>query len=209
MRLPWNRVNTVLLVLVLLVLVTALAKGAFGGPLDPPAPPSSTMKSLDLIPGSWMRVLDSTNGDVQGCSSSRFACVLGGGAVLDLETGLVWQRDGATTVASWDQAVFECYGHSIGGKWGWRLPTFAELLSLGTGVGPDIVSGSPFTNIARYLGGSLTDYYWSASAQPLAPASAMVVFWNAGSGTAAKSTGLPGYTGRVLCVRGGESMSTD
>ena len=49
MPIAWNRVNTLLLVLVLLVLAGALARGVLGGPLDPPAPPASTMKTLEQV----------------------------------------------------------------------------------------------------------------------------------------------------------------
>lgn len=206
MRLAWNRINTVLLVLVLLVLVTALAKGALGGPLDPPAPPGSTMKSLELVPGSWMRVLDSTNGDVQGCSSSRFACVLGGAAVLDLETGLVWQRDGGTLATTWTDAISTCYSQWLGGKWGWRLPTFPELMTLASGGPPVVAGGSPFTNVGG--GGPGGSVYWTASVDENNAANAWAMSWGFAAGPFAKS-GVIGATGKVLCVRAGTSMATD
>ncbi len=49
MQIAWHRINTLLLALVLLVLVGALARGAFGGPLDPPGPPGPTMKTLEQV----------------------------------------------------------------------------------------------------------------------------------------------------------------
>lgn len=48
----WNRINTVLLLVVLLVLIGALASQAWGGPLDPPGPPSSTQRNLIFQPSS-------------------------------------------------------------------------------------------------------------------------------------------------------------
>src|SRR3990172_12675857 len=44
----------------------------------------------------WDKVLDSTNGNEEGCNSDRFKCIMptdndpAGEAVLDMETGLVW-----------------------------------------------------------------------------------------------------------------------
>ena len=55
------------------------------GDLQPPGPPTTgTMKTMDQIPPTWSQILP---------SSERFELVLGGEAVLDKETGLVWAKD--------------------------------------------------------------------------------------------------------------------
>ena len=191
-----------------IALLTVLGSVIYAGPLDPPGPPAPTYKSLELIPGAWVRVLDSTNGDGQGCNSSRFACVLGGQAVIDLETDLVWQRDGGTTATTWASAVTACYGQLLGGKWGWRLPTFPELMSLASSAPlPVPATGSPFTNIGA--GGPGGSYYWTASADPSSAANAWIISWGFAVVTTSRSSGAGGATGRVLCVRAPDSMATD
>lgn len=201
-----NRLGWVLAATISLLVIAAAAEIIRAGPLDPPGPPASSYKSLDLIPGSWMRTLDATNGDGQGCGSSRYACVLSGQAVLDLETGLVWQRDGGTVATTWANAISLCYGQYLGGKWGWRVPTFPEIMSLASGAPPVVAAASPFTNIgAGGLSGSL---YWTSSVDEANATQAWGMSWGYAAGPVAKS-GAGGVTGKVLCVRSGESMATN
>lgn len=63
-------------------------------------------------------------------------------AVLDRETGLVWERQPSATTTNWTTAKINCYTKSIGNRGGWRLPTMDELSSLAAGsMLPD---GHPF-----------------------------------------------------------------
>ena len=95
---------------------------------------------------------------------SRFACVLNGEAVRDNETGLVWQQSPATTTYLWADARDACTFQTTGNRYGWRLPSVAELTSLlaplqpGPAPGqasPALPSGHPFSNVASF--------YWSAT----------------------------------------------
>jgi hypothetical protein len=87
---------------------------------------------------SWSRKLDSSG----GCNSERFVCVLSGAAVLDRETGLVWERTPSTTFsASWGSAQGRCIDAKTGDRGGWRVPTIFEAFSL---IGTSLPAGHPF-----------------------------------------------------------------
>jgi hypothetical protein len=139
-----------------LYVLSALAGAVTGGPLDPPGPPGPTQKTLDLIPGSWAQLLDSTDGDGAGCGSSRFRCVMSGEAVLDLETGLVWQLTASACAdCPWEQTFNGCLSAEDGGRQGWRLPRIEELMSL-----IDPVTNLPAADGPISLAGTS---FWSAT----------------------------------------------
>jgi hypothetical protein len=48
-------------------------------------------------------------------------------AVLDRETGLVWEQTPDSTAFTWAAALDHCTMLLDGGKLGWRLPTDEEL----------------------------------------------------------------------------------
>jgi hypothetical protein len=77
-------------------------------------------------------------------------------AVLDRETGLVWERSPDAHLFLWSSAVFHCSMTKTGNRMGWRLPTVAELTSLidpATSVPP---AGHPFVNVQQFE-------YWSGT----------------------------------------------
>ena len=51
-------------------------------------------------------------------------------AVLDKNTGLVWERVPDAADLDWATEKFTCLIKNVGGTRGWRLPSVAELLSL-------------------------------------------------------------------------------
>lgn len=161
-----NRFNTLLLMLLVLMggaIIAILATRSSAGPLDPPGVPGSTMKTLDDVPGSWTRAFLANDG-LDSCHSSRFLCVLPtasnptGAAVLDRETGLVWQRVPPSTAEDWQPAIEDCMSVAIGGRLGWRLPRIEEYRSLLDATG-GLPAGHPFSGVL--IGPS--DYYWSSS----------------------------------------------
>jgi hypothetical protein len=87
----------------------------------------------------------------------------GKAAVLDKETGLVWQRSPSTTSFSWESAQDHCNNLKTGNRMGWRLPTLQELLSLEdpavASPGPTLPNGNPFANVQS----TSSSAYWSAT----------------------------------------------
>jgi len=149
----------VLTIFLAFAMVFSLPAIGLAGSLEPTDPPGSTMKTLDEIPPTWSQTLpadDGPNGDP--CNSSRFKCVFGDQAVLDKETGLVWERS-PFGEANWDDAHYMCTVQKYSsGRRGWRLPTVQELASLVDMTvqgGPKLPGGYPFTNVQSA--------YWSAT----------------------------------------------
>jgi hypothetical protein len=162
-----KKIGSVFNILAVLLTAILIFAGQIGaGDLNPPGPPGSTMKTLDEIPPSWSQILPADDGPADGCNSSRFTCVFGGEAVLDKETGLVWERspDERGVAVSWAAASGLCIRMTLGNRLGWRLPTVEELLSLYDPTAPvpssqpRISSGHPFLNV-RCSG----ERYWTAT----------------------------------------------
>jgi hypothetical protein len=84
----------------------------------------------------------------------------GGAAVLDRETGLVWERSPTTTTFDWFLAQDRCNSLGLGNRMGWRLPTLQELASLMDKTvpppGPTLPTGHPFQNVQQ-------GPYWTAT----------------------------------------------
>lgn len=152
-----SKVGWAVAALTTITLVASWAGIINAGPLDPPGEPSSTMKSLDEIPGSWSRILSSTGADA--CATARFDCVLvNDEAVLDRETGLVWDRQPSESTMDWDSAIRACHDRDRGGRLGWRLPSVSETLSLLDTQSVDgLPDGHPFTLPAA------TDKFWTST----------------------------------------------
>ena len=114
-------------------------------------------------------------------SAERFEKVLGGEAVLDRETGLVWELNTDVDVThTWDGAVMHCYGATIGGRKGWRLPTISELLTLVEPLNNDpATQENVFSNI-QYGQDDNRNGYWSSTNKLNGSTDAMLVRFSDG-----------------------------
>jgi uncharacterized protein DUF1566 len=117
-------------------------------------------------------------------------------AVLDRETGLVWQQAPNGAKRQWDDARDLCMNRSTGGRRGWRLPSFAELASLALpdapSTGPALPEGHPFSNVQA-------DVYWSATTDAVSPTNALFVTFVNGGGVSSVAKASFQFT---WCVRG-------
>lgn len=133
-------------------------------------------------------------------SSTRFIVLsnMSSNAVLDRETGLVWEQSPSTSTFIWEAAQFHCNELGTGGRMGWRLPTLQDLASLvdrSVSPGPRLPSGHPFSNVQ-------SSDYWSATVFATDTSSAWVVdFFNG-------FVVLQGKIGShfAWCVRGGQGV---
>jgi Protein of unknown function (DUF1566) len=139
-------------------------------------------------PPAWDRTLP---------SAGRFMVLtnMASAAVLDRETGLVWERSPAASTSIWNGARFDCVERKTGNRNGWRLPSMPELASLvdpAVTSGPTLPPGHPFSNVqsANYWSATTvadnTDYAWK------------VGFDGGGVANSVKTDG-----NHVWCVRGG------
>jgi hypothetical protein len=128
--------------------------------------------------------------------SRRFTLVLDAGAVLDNETGLVWQRTPSTATMTFTATQSACTLSSLASRAGWRVPSISELQTLLdlSGVSPALPPGHPF--ILPVSPG----YYWSSTTSISAADNHYVINF---SGTGQTTVSSSGAMIKVWCVRGG------
>jgi hypothetical protein len=148
---------------------------------------SSAANALDVR--SWDQKIDD--------ASKRFVVLpaFNSMAALDKETQLVWSRvafSSATDFQDWRYAKNKCLTTEIGGRFGWRLPTMAELASL-VGANGRLPAGHPFAYLPT---SSSILYYWSSTSASDTTAYVRALTYNGGYARS-KSGNLP-----ILCVRG-------
>lgn len=128
-------------------------------------------------------------------------------AVLDRETGLVWEKQPSNQTLQWSNARLFCAQKGIGGRGGWRLPAFYELASLvdpAVHAGPQLPAGHPFVQVQA------ADY-WTDTLFADEPGFVLIVNFQFISATAgqigvndANIAGAPKY---AWAVRGGSACT--
>ena len=119
-----------------------------------------------------------------------------GDAVLDKETGLVWEKSPQTTAVSSANVRLACANKAVGGRKGWRLPSLTELASL---VDPSVASPGPTLPPGHPFMAVQSANYWSGSAHAENPA----LVWGVGFGNGAVLGLSKAFDQRAWCVRSG------
>ena len=132
----------------------------------------------------------------------------GGEAVLDKETGRVWEQSPSTELFPWTvlstplpgatapDALSHCYQLEVGGRKGWRVPSIEELASLvdTSQTSPTLPAGHPFNVLATP--------HWSATTN----ANDATRAWAVGFATGSVFNPVKTATREVWCVRGGQGI---
>lgn len=149
--------------------------------------PNTSTQTMASAP-PWSQLLAATD---------RFELVMNNEAVLDKETGLVWQRNTEDTTYSWLDACDHCYKLVLGNRLGWRLPTVEELATLLDPTKGEfeihLPTGHPFTNVK-------SNRYWSITTDPNNTSNAYNIHFGLAVVFGFAKTNDYYY---VLCVRGG------
>jgi len=126
--------------------------------------------------------------------SGRFVLGLGGEAVKDQKTGLLWEQAPDSFHGVWSEAPGHCRAKTVGGKQGWRVPTVQELSGLidRSRHDPALPEGHPFSNIKSAI-------YWTATPSPTDDIVAWQVSFFSGEPVTDQKSGMR----RVWCVLGG------
>jgi hypothetical protein len=146
---------------------------------------------------SWDKKID---------SPSRFKVLsdFNSAAVLDRETGLVWERKpDPLSRGSWPFIDNECLANFTGGRLGWRPPAIEEVLSLMDPLQADkLPAQHPFD-----LGPSVRDVprsFWTMSSDNVQPANNSFAFYaNFEPGGSFNSDDKISGLHRFWCVRSG------
>jgi len=83
-------------------------------------------------------------------------------AVLDRNTGLVWEQRPQHDFRFWASAQYECLNARTGGQMGWRMPSISELTSLmdPSRTNPALPADAPFD-----IGGQA--FFWTTTRRAL------------------------------------------
>jgi hypothetical protein len=168
---------------------------------------TSTVDAQTAAPGpyyadaSWDQTLPCTTLD--NCPRFTVLSNMNSAAVLDHQTGLVWEKSPSTNPLPWasEGATTYCNNLSLGNRKGWRLPTIQELASLvdadpANTSFPRLQPGNPFQNVQG------TSLYWAAN--PISPDGVFAWTMFFFDGSLAVDLSIDNHF--VWCVRGGSGL---
>ena len=131
----------------------------------------------------------------------RFVLVLDNEAVLDRETGLVWEREPDTKhLVEWEVAVGGgCHNKKVGGRKGWRFPALYEIQTLvePSQTAPSLATGHPFILSSSVINGNIA--FWTATEQRHDGSMAEAITFSGGSNFLLDKP----IEAAFWCVRGG------
>lgn len=130
-----------------------------------------------------------------GASRFKILKAFNNEAVLDKETGLVWETSPSTSASVWTSALPSCLSKTVGDRKGWRAPSAEELMSLvdPAQTNPALPQGHPFQGVQDV-------YYWSGNTYAFSDQFAPAVSFLSGMlGALLKDGSHP-----IWCVRGGQ-----
>lgn len=186
---PRRRRNRIILGVLALGLLAGVALTAHPAQaVNEVAPDVSAVAPYYALP-SW---------DQKIASATRFVVLTNWSsqAVLDKETGLVWERSPqGGTGNNWFGARHACINKTVGNRKGWRLPSIPELASLinpSAAGSPKLSGGHPFLNVR-------SAFYLSATLDAENPPNAWSVLFTDGSVLSVFKSDF----NQVWCVRGG------
>jgi len=124
---------------------------------------------------------------------ARFTLVLGGAAVKDSQTGLIWEQEPDREHDVWSRSNARCTTKTVGGQQGWRGPTIDELKTLIdlSQHDPALPAGHPFSNIK-------SEIYWTSTPHPTDD----IVAWQVSFFSGEPVTDQKSGTRRMWCVLG-------
>ena len=138
--------------------------------------------------------------DKSSCEANLIVDGCGSGTVLDVGTGLCWQRNMSSyldydgTTLTWEQGKTYCSNLNLGGHTDWRLPKRQELFTI------DDLSRSSYTVIGgnnNKFTNVIDGYYWTITTYGPTTTHAWVVYFGGGYGSDYDKTN----DNYVLCVR--------
>jgi hypothetical protein len=160
--------------------------------------------TLACVPASLLAQSQSWDQKIDAQNRFKVLKAFNDEAVLDQETGLVWEKTPEPSSGGWAFIDDECFAHFTGGRLGWRPPTLEEMLSLMDPLQNDmgkLPSGHPF-DLGATRG--VTRDFWTLSTAIVQPANNSFAYVaNFEPGGSFFPDPKISATHRFWCVRGG------